>query len=79
MQITNGVVQHLVLAADVDVYRDDIPRGHQEIVEVGEGGPDEGIEQIYLGLIRKSVDRLGLDPVRDVIEADTLLLVELVP
>lgn len=68
-------MQFWKVTADVSVDRYHVPRRDNQVVEVGEGGLDDVVEEVHLDLRGYGVEGLAFDALRYSLQPDSLALV----
>ena len=68
LELKNYFVKRREVAADICVHGDHVPRRGDQVVEVGERGLDDVVEQVYLDLRGYGVERFALDVVGDCLQ-----------
>jgi hypothetical protein len=75
LELKDNFVKRWEVAADICVYRNYVPRRSDQVIEVGECGLDDVVEQIYLDLRWNGVECLALYVVRNRLETNSLAFV----
>ena len=75
LELKNDFVKCWEVAADICVNRNYVPRRSDQVVEVGERGLDDVIEQIYFDLRWYSIERFALYVVRNCLQTNSMAFV----
>lgn len=78
-ELNNNSVKRREVAADIAIHVNHVPRRNDQVIEVGECGLDDVVEEIHLDLRWNSVESFTLDVVGNRLQTHPLALVRDVP